>query len=63
MKRLGRAVWLIADIWLAIDRLLKVRFIAGGAPPDSVHHHIDMMEHVLIEEEVGGTSPQHLLPP
>jgi len=56
MKRPGRVGWLIADIWLGADRLLKARFIADGAPPYSVHHHVNMMERVIVEEVVPAPS-------
>ena len=48
MKRPGRVGRLIADIWLGADHLLKAWFIAGGAPPYSLHHHVNMMERVIV---------------
>ena len=48
MKRPSRVGWPIADIQLGADRLLKAWFIAGGAPPYSVHHHVNMMERVIV---------------
>ena len=51
MERLGRAGRLIADIRLGADRLLEALFVAGGAPPYSVHQHVDRMERVIVKEE------------
>ncbi|XP_066379352.1 mediator of RNA polymerase II transcription subunit 27-like [Miscanthus floridulus] len=51
MERLGRAGRLIADIRLGADRLLEALFVAGGAPPYSVHQHVDRMERVIVKKE------------